>query len=770
MVSSVGSIANTAQSGILGLNRALDQISISTARLASGNRLIRAGDDVGAMAQSVQLQSNITTLRQALMNTTQADSFLQTAYTGLSSISDILNDMKSLAVQSSSGSITDAERAFLQVDFQELSDEINRIATNTSFNDIKLLDGSLANENDVSTPITSATQASASLVFAVNPAAGQTVIINNVTLTANTDFAVGGSPNATLLNLRDAINNSSNLALNNIEASVVGNIITLSDRGGGARGLVNTVNQGGSTAAFTTTGGTTISATRFSFTGGLEDGLSRNSVVHVNGAIGDTLVNTINQTQGEVTFGLTANPGNAQTLSIDSGNGGSLVLTYRTVPAVGTDILIGSTPEETIQNTIETIRAQAGGERYVLDQMDFIRDGANLVMRSRLPGAPVDLVGAQLNLAEGVTFGTLSTTTFNTGANTGVNTSGVTNKDFIGTISGFSATYNSADDITADVTVGNYTYRAEINDTTPVAATFQRFRSTTAGGGYFDVQLAAGGLAVGNQAAADTLAARLDAAFSTLTFSQNRVATSFTGVGGLAGASFEFQLDDFSDVTIESISVSPPPGVGQSSVIEMQVNGETFRSASNLGTNISQYEIIELSSTTTTNKITLRQGNVQADLSTQAAADTFKDNLEAGFGIGAGTGSVSFQIGSASTDTLDVSIGSASTYSLFDGQSIDVLSQGNATAAQPVLDSAIDEVTGLMAEVGSLQARTTYAANGLNSEIQYKDEARAALADTDIAYEATMLALATVKAQSAIAVIAQTQSLAREMVSLVKTS
>lgn len=770
MVSSVGSIANSAQSGILGLNRALDQISISTARLASGNRLVRAGDDVGAMAQSVKLQSNITTLRQALMNTTQADSFLQTAYTGLSSISDILNDMKSLAVQSASGSITDAERAFLQVDFQQLSDEVNRIATNTSFNDIKLLDGSLANENDVATPTTAATQSSASLVFAVNPGAGQTVVINNVALTANTDFAVGGAINTTLLNLRDAINNSSNLALSNIEAGVVGNVITLSDRGGGTRGIVNTVDQGGSTAAFTTTGGATISATRFSFTGGLEDGLSRNSVVYTNGATGDALVGAMSQTQGEVRFTLSTIPGNNETISIDSGNGAFAVLRFRTVPAVGTDILIGATAEETIQNTIETIRNQAGGERYVFDQMDFLRDGNNLVIRSRLPGNPQDLVGAQINFTEAVANGSFSSATFNTGTNTGVNASGVTNKDFIGTISGFSATYNAADDITADVTVGSFTYRAEINDTTPVAATFQRFRSTTAGGGYFDVQLAAGGLAVGNQAAADTFAARLDAAFSTLSFSQNRVATSFTGVGGLAGASVEFQLGDFSDVTIDSISVSPPPGVGQSSVIEMQVNGETFRSASNLGTNISQYEIIELSSTTTTNKITLRQGNVQADLSTQAAADTFKANLEAGFGIGTGTGSVSFQIGSASTDTLDVSIGSASTYALFDGQSIDVLTQANATAAQPILDSAIDEVTGLMTTVGSLQARTTYAANGLNNEIQYKDEARAALADTDIAYEATMLALATVKAQSAIAVIAQTQSLAREMVSLVKTN
>lgn len=770
MVSSVGGIAASAQSAIYGLNRALDQVSISTSRLASGNRLVRAGDDVGALTQSIRLQTDITALRQALVNTTQADSFLQTAYSGLTTISDILSEMQALAVQSSSGSLTDADRAFLQTDFLELSDEIDRLASTTSFNGINLLDGSLAQENRVTTPTTAATQASVVLDFAANPAAAETVIINNVTLTADTDFTVGATTNDTLISLRDAINNSTNLSLNNLEASVFGNQLTVVDRGGGTRGIVNTVNDGGSTANFTTTGGTTISATRYSFTGGLEDGLSRNSVVEVNGTVGDALVNTIDQTQGEVTFALSANPSNGQTLSIDSGNGASLVLTYQAVPGAGTDILIGATPEETIQNTIETLRAQAGGERYVLDQMDFIRDGANLVMRSRLPGNPVDLTGAQINLAEGVTFGTISTLTFNTGANTGVNTSGVTNEEFIGTVSGFSATFNAADDITAEITVGDYTYRAEINDTTPAAATFQRFRSTTAGGGYFDVQLAAAGLAVANQAGADTFAARLDAAFSTLEFSQNRIADGFTGVGDLAGATFEFQLGDFSEVTIDSLSVTAPPAPGQSAVIEIDVNGETFRSNSNLGDTISEYEIVELTSTTTSNKITLRMGDAEADLSTQVLADGFKDDIEAGFDLGNGTGSVSFQIGAASDNVLEVSIGSASIDRLFGGESIDVLTQAAADDAQPVIEDAITAVSGLLAEVGALQERTAYASDAINNEILYKDAARSALADTDLGYEATMLALATVQAQSAVAVIAQTHSLAQELVSLVRTN
>ncbi len=770
MVASVGGIAASANSALVGLNQAIDKVSISTARLASGNRLIRAGDDVSALSQAVKLQSNITSLRQALQNTTQADSFLQVAYGGLSTISDILNDMKSLAVQSSSGSVTDSERAFLQLDFQNLSDEIDRIAENTAFNDIKLLNGSLSEENLLETPDSAATAAHADLAFSANIGANQTVIVNGVTFREGVDFAAGGSINASLNNLATAINNSTNTSVNNVFASANLGTLTLTDMGGGALGFTNRVNQAGSTASFTTSGNVTAQANVFSFGGGLNDGLTKNSVVHVNGTVGDPLVNTLSQTPAQARLSFTGQPTNNQTFSVDNSNGGMIAFRFRTAIATpNTDVLIGATTEETVQNLIETMANYTGTDRYGLDQLDFIRDGTDLIIRNKAPGNPLDLNNVALNLAEASSNVVLDTTTLNGGTNTGVNTFGITNKDFIGTISGFTTTYNSADDITADVTVGAYAYRAEINDTTPASNTFVRFKSTTTGGGYFDVQLtSASGLAVSNQSDADIYAARLGAAFSTLSFSQNRYADSFNGVNNLIGATAEFQLGSFTNVDIDRIDVYAPPTSTTSAVLEMEVNGEIFRSNTNLGNSISEFETIELNSLTTSNKITLRMGDYQVDLSLQSLADAFEANLETSFGLGNGSGSVSFQFGASPENKLDVSIGAATTQKLFSGQTPDVASQTSATDAQPILDAALDEVTGLMAEVGALQSRTSYAANNLNNEIVYKDLARSALADTDVAFEATQLALSTVQAQSAIAVLAQTQALALDMVSLLK--
>jgi flagellin len=766
----MGSIAASAQRGILGLNQALDQIAISTSRLSSGTRLVRAGDDVGALTQSIQLQSNITSLRQALLNTTQAESFLQTAYNGLSSISDILTEMNAIAVQSSSGSVTAADRAFLEVEFSALSEEIDSIAENTAFNDIALLDGSLSEENYVEGYETAATSAAAYLTFAVNIGAGQTVIINNVTLTEGASFAAGGDINTSLTNLANAINTSTNTALNNVYATSSMGVLTLRDRAGGEIGLTNTVNQTGSTAAFTASADTTARAGTYSFGSGAQNGLTKNSVVHVSGAIGDALVNTMSQTYSTSTFTLSGLPVDNETFSIDNGNGATVDFRFRTAIAVpNTDVQIGSTVAETVQNLIDTINSYTGTNRYNIDQIDFIRDGDSMLMRSKLPGSPKDLVGVAMNVSEAVATGMLSTTTLNNGTNTGVNVSGVTNEEFIGTISGFTATYNSADDITVNVTVGDYTYRAEINDTTPAGNAFVRFISTTTGGGYFDVeQASAGGLAVAAQADANIYASRLNAAFATLDFSQNRIVSSYTGVNDLIGSGFEFQLDDFTSVDLEQVDVSAPASAASSAIIEFRVNGETFRSSSNLGDSISEYEIIEFESLTTTNKLTLRMGNYEVDLSTDALATQFEDDLETSFGLGTGSGGVSFQVGADSSHTLDVSIGSATTDRLFAGENINVLTQSAATTAQTVLEDALNEVNSLLADVGSMQARAQYAAAGLDSEIIAKDEARAALSDTDIAYESTMLALSTVQAQSAIAVIAQTAALASELVSLVK--
>lgn len=116
--------------------------SDSVSKIASGSRITKASDDAAGLAVGISLQSDITVLNQAATNASHGSSILQTADGGMSSISDIVQRMRSLATQSLSGSVTDNERSYLDAEFQQLQDEIDGIASGTRFNDESLLDGS----------------------------------------------------------------------------------------------------------------------------------------------------------------------------------------------------------------------------------------------------------------------------------------------------------------------------------------------------------------------------------------------------------------------------------------------------------------------------------------------------------------------------------------------------------------------------------------------------------------------------------------------------
>lgn len=123
----------------LNMNSA-DQTS-SLSKLASGSRISQASDDAAGLAISTRISSDVTALSQAATNASHGISVLQTADGGASNISDILQRMKSLASQSSSGTVTDTERAYIDAEFQALTEEVDGIASSVRYNGESLLDG-----------------------------------------------------------------------------------------------------------------------------------------------------------------------------------------------------------------------------------------------------------------------------------------------------------------------------------------------------------------------------------------------------------------------------------------------------------------------------------------------------------------------------------------------------------------------------------------------------------------------------------------------------
>ena len=746
------------------LSKTSSRLQATVSHLASGKRFASAMEDIASLSIATGLQSQVTGLRQASLNVAQASSMLQVADGGMSQIGDILQRMQALSVQANSGALSQSARQGLNTEFQGLAAEIDRLSGNTNFNNVKLLDGSLSTNAALNAGNT-ATKAEGSINLTANMVAGQTVVINGVTMTAGVNFAVGASAAQTVTNLANALNASTNSNLTSAEYTANGVSLEIEAKSAGEAGNQFTINQAASTAAINVSGNALSGAGVFSLTGGT--GLGGNSV-SASGTIGDSLITGQNQQSARSTLNF-SNASDIQagdTIQIDNGEGGFVTFTFTAgAPASNTDIQIGSDLQKTLQNTVSTLDAYTGADDYGIRQLDFTRNGNSIEISNKDTGNALDVSGAALNINLGTTGGNISNAALNNGTTSGVDVSGVSNDAFVGNIQGFSATFNGADNITASITVGGETYTANITDTTPAANSTVRFSS--ANGGFFDVQLAAGnGQSVNNQAGADSFANRLDAAFSGLNFSQTKQVNNFDANGPFRGASLEFTSDDFSNLKIDDIRVTATPGASSSAQVEFEINGETYRSSSTLGNSIGAGETVTFTNVNDPNSsITFRNGVNDIDLSTTAGANTFESNLKDALGVNT-PGGTTFQTGANADDVSEFIIGDTSTDSLFGGATPDLLSLDGARNASNVIGNAINTLTSYRANVGAYQQSLDFAAGNLESAIQNQEAARATLADTDFASEATLYAMLQVQQQASIATLAQTNRMSSNMLKL----
>jgi len=124
------------------LGRSYDALAKSVERLSSGLRINSAKDDAAGLAVRELMRADVAVLQQGARNAQDGISMLQTMEGAVATIDDILVRMKMLAEQAATGSYSPAQRDIMNSEFQELSLEVDRIATGTDFNSIKMLDNS----------------------------------------------------------------------------------------------------------------------------------------------------------------------------------------------------------------------------------------------------------------------------------------------------------------------------------------------------------------------------------------------------------------------------------------------------------------------------------------------------------------------------------------------------------------------------------------------------------------------------------------------------
>jgi len=300
------------------------ELSTSLQRLSSGLRINSAKDDAAGLAISERFTAQINGLNQGVRNANDGISLAQTAEGALKEVTSNLQRIRELAVQSANATNSDSDRAALKAESDQLVAEINRVATNTKFNGINLLDGTFANK-----------------AFQVGADAGETVSVTSIGSSKTSDLGQSYAATTAALTLGGQASNGSNLTINNVAIGASGNDGSGSaDPTKSAKSIAAAINAAG--AGVTATAGTTSVAG-----GGTPTDLAANLgtlQITINGVDVGTATNLGTADQNEAQIEALVNANSAATGVTASDATGALVFTAadgRNISITATNTAVG---------------------------------------------------------------------------------------------------------------------------------------------------------------------------------------------------------------------------------------------------------------------------------------------------------------------------------------------------------------------------------------------------------------------------------------------
>jgi flagellin len=129
-----------AMASIANLSKTQGNLSSSLEKISSGLRINRAADDAAGLGVATRFETDNTSLKQAMRNTNDGISMIQTAEGSLDQLTNILIRVRELTVQAANDTYSTSDRSMIGTEMTELMDEYNRITSTSSFNDQSLLD------------------------------------------------------------------------------------------------------------------------------------------------------------------------------------------------------------------------------------------------------------------------------------------------------------------------------------------------------------------------------------------------------------------------------------------------------------------------------------------------------------------------------------------------------------------------------------------------------------------------------------------------------
>lgn len=352
------------------LNNSQSDLGVSLQRLSSGLRINSAKDDAAGLAISERFTTQIRGLNQAARNSNDGVSLAQTAEGDLAQITNNLQRIRELAVQSANATNSTSDRAALQLEVTQLVAEIDRVAATSAFNGVKLLDGAFASQS-----------------FQVGANSGETVDIESISSARaaeigqeNTAVATGTAV-AGDLTAGELTINGTDVGVVARDASLIAAAITTAG-GDGVTGTATNVQTG---VVFTDVVGTPVTTATTGALGAITEGVDGDNVNQFDIVLDDGNGNTFTSTTSNGTLGAGLEASLTTTLAATFGTDGQTAQNGFTIDLGGN------------ANVAAAIAA---------DQLNFVRaDGENFSITETSTGfATSDPTFA------GTTAGTLTTT------------------------------------------------------------------------------------------------------------------------------------------------------------------------------------------------------------------------------------------------------------------------------------------------------------------------------------------------------------------------
>ncbi|MCG8432438.1 MAG: flagellin [Gammaproteobacteria bacterium] len=236
------------------LNTSQGQLAQALERLSSGLRINSAKDDAAGLAISERFTTQIRGLNQAARNASDGISLAQTAEGALAEITNNLQRIRELSVQSRNATNSSTDRAALDTEAQQLRAEINRVAQQTAFNGVNLLDGSFSNQ-----------------AFQVGANEGQLINISSIVNANDTNLGTFSQAQVTgIAATTFTAITAGDLTINTISAGAVAVDASATERAAGIRDAINSIaDQTGVYAVNDTATTVTLSSTTANITIGL---------------------------------------------------------------------------------------------------------------------------------------------------------------------------------------------------------------------------------------------------------------------------------------------------------------------------------------------------------------------------------------------------------------------------------------------------------------------------------------------------------------------